>query len=400
MLPDLLRYRRGEMTGKEKNSFERELQKDPFAEEAAEGFTSISPDESSKDLAYLQKQLKSRTIQRQRFVYYRIAASVAVLLVISSIFIMVEKNKPSKQLAETSGRTEALEITIDQPLTESAQKIEQTEEPVMISEKKAEKSAARQNRSETGRDAVPVDNVKIASAQIIDSVPEIKVKPVEEYIRDEKLAAPVATLIRAKTSSVFQTKGRVLSSEDNMPVPGASITIKGTNTGVVTDAGGNFNITLPDSGHRALVADFIGMESKEFMAGADSQQQVRLDPAISSLQEVVVVGYGVKRADYENDALPSGYSPPQPANGITNFDKYIQENIHTPDTTSGQRVVVVVSFLVHPNGSIDSIRIVRSPDKPFSDEAIRLIKSGPSWKPAVENGKIIEDEVRVRIVFR
>ena len=192
------------MTGKERNSFERELQKDPFAEEAAEGFTSISPDESSKDLAQLQKQLKSRTIRRQRFIYYRIAASVAVLMVISSIFIIVERNKPSKQLAETSGKSEALEITIDQPLTEHAQKTETSEKPAMISKKKSEMPAIVHNRSETLRDAVTVVNEKMAAAQIIDSMPEIKVKPVEEYARYEQVAAPASLLTRAKYSQKDQ----------------------------------------------------------------------------------------------------------------------------------------------------------------------------------------------------
>jgi TonB family protein len=63
-------------------------------------------------------------------------------------------------------------------------------------------------------------------------------------------------------------------------------------------------------------------------------------------------------------------------------------------------VVVVLNFRVDTEGKIDSIRIIRSPNKNFSDEAIRLIKEGPGWKPAEENGKTINDEVRIRIVFR
>jgi protein TonB len=63
-------------------------------------------------------------------------------------------------------------------------------------------------------------------------------------------------------------------------------------------------------------------------------------------------------------------------------------------------VVVIVSFLVQTNGNIDSIRIVKSPGKSFSDEAIRIIKSGPQWKPAENNGKPVEDVVRLRLVFK
>ena len=52
---DFLRYLRDEMTGEEKNSFEKELQKDPFAEEAFEGFESVTPEEIKNDLADLKK---------------------------------------------------------------------------------------------------------------------------------------------------------------------------------------------------------------------------------------------------------------------------------------------------------------------------------------------------------
>ena len=83
------------------------------------------------------------------------------------------------------------------------------------------------------------------------------------------------------------------------------------------------------------------------------------------------------------------------------FDKYIRENLQWPDTLySGQKAIVVLGFPVPTDGSIDSIKIIRSPGKPFSDEAIRLLRSGPSWQPAVDNGQIIEDQVRLRIVFK
>lgn len=400
-LTDFIRYHGDEMTGEERNSFERELQKDAFTEEAAEGFVTISPDEVLKDTNHLQKRLNARTVIRQRSIYFRIAASIAVLMVISSIFIIVERNKPEKQPAETIILTEALEITENKPLIQPIAKDVASEKPVMISEKKADKSVNRQIRIESAKGTGPVGNTKIAAMQIIDSIPEFKIKSIEGYVADELIVASSTVSAREKATSLFRTTGKVLSAEDNMPVPGVSISIKGTNTGVVTDAGGNFNITLPDTDHRTLVANFIGMESKEFEAKPDSMLQVRLDPSVSALSEVVVVGYGVSKAKSDMQGIPGSYVPAQPVNGRIKFDKYIQENMQRPDTASiGQRVVVVVSFLVHSDGRVDSIMIVRSPGKPFSDEAIRLIKSGPSWKPAEENGKIIEDEVRVRIVFR
>ena len=102
----------------------------------------------------------------------------------------------------------------------------------------------------------------------------------------------------------------------------------------------------------------------------------------------------------KKDILP-GYIPPQPVIGKQEFDKYIKENIHRPDSlTTDQTEEVTLSFIVKLDGSLESIRITSSPGKLYSDEAIRLIKSGPAWKPAEKSGKPIEDRVKVKILFR
>jgi TonB family protein len=75
--------------------------------------------------------------------------------------------------------------------------------------------------------------------------------------------------------------------------------------------------------------------------------------------------------------------------------------LQKPDTISpGQTEIVVVNFVVRSDGSIDNLIVLSSPAKAFSDEAIRLIRSGPAWKPAEKNGIIIEDSVRISIAFR
>ena len=97
----------------------------------------------------------------------------------------------------------------------------------------------------------------------------------------------------------------------------------------------------------------------------------------------------------------TGFTPPKPVNGMADFQKYIENNIVRPDgATSGQRVVVVLGFQVDKTGKIDSIKVIRSPGKSFSDEAIRLLREGPAWRPAERDGKPTADDVRVRIVFK
>ena len=248
--------------------------------------------EASSDLTHLQKRLKTRTTGRRNFIYYRIAASVAVLMVISTIYFLVERDKTGKHLTDIAPKTEQMEIAENKPIREPAVKDKVSEKSASLAEKRSVKSAEIQIRTETSKEAGNAEELKIETAPVKDTIPEIKVKAAEGYAAARQVAAPLAVMTKEKNSSGIRAKGQVFSSEDNMPVPGANVFIKGTNNGVVTDAGGNFNITIPDSDRRILVANFIGMKSKEFEVKPDTQLRVRLDPSVSALSEVVVIGYG------------------------------------------------------------------------------------------------------------
>ncbi len=403
-LPDFLRYREKQMSDRERNAFERELQKDPFAEEAAEGYEEIKPSEAEKDLKALRKNLKSRISRRQRFIYYRIAASIAVLMIISSIFIVVEIKKSPNQLSQEVIQPSVIEIPESKPISEPVEVIRETSPPTPPhpDESRVDRIEAPVDKSEDRSvKALSDRRLRPAGIKIPDSTIIHQARDRNLYITEDHIVEPAVMLAKGEVPTKGKLTGRVLSSEDNLPVPSANILIKGTKKGVITDAEGRFSITIPDTGQQTLIANFIGMESKEFVAKADTEVQVSLDPSVLSLDEVVVVGYGGRKtaADSE-DELPA-FTQPHPVNGKASFNRYIQDNIKRPDTTTvGQRVVVVVNFLVRSNGKIDSIKIVRSPSKNFSEEAIRLIKKGPAWKPAEENGIKIDEDVRVRIVFK
>jgi TonB family protein len=303
---DFLRYKGNKMTNRERNAFERNLQKDPFSEEASEGLEGIDPSVAEKDVAGLMKQLKRRTSRKQRVLWYSIAASVTVLMILSSIFIITEKRKPSEQLsyAPVIQQSKDLQTLNDRPQTE-------TKAPTAVPvEKKEEKISAEHH----------------------------------ELIRVEEVAEP----------------DQVYAAEKAMP-------------------------------------------AKSVRAGktSDTIMEFKPDSSAVNLNEIVVVGYRARGVGNEAEEAMNKYTPPHPVNGRADFDKYIRDNLRRPDTTTaGQRVVVVLNFNINAKGKIDSIRIIRSPGRNFSDEAIRLIKEGPAWKPAEENGNAISDEVRIRIVFK
>jgi TonB family protein len=397
-LSDFLLYAGGKMTDSERNAFERKLQKDPFASDAAEGFSEISSEVLSGDLIQLENRIKSRINRRNRFIYYRIAASIAILMILSSVYLVIKQAKSGNEISEISATYDTLEISRPEALNEIY--VPESKGKTVTGEKKESRAGAEQKQDISPSKSIPVEEVKIQEVQIAEAAKGDEAKDIMVVAADKKMAAaPSAATARTNVAGI-QVRGRIISSEDNQPVPGATILVKGSTKGVLTDTGGNFKITLSDDESRTLVANYIGMEAKEFQATDKNDMEVALEPSVAGLSEVVVVGYGAaKKAEAE--AEESAYTPPQPVNGQRSFDRYIEENIRKPESMeAGQRAVVVLNFTVKSSGSVDSIRVVRSPGEEFSNEAIRLIKNGPSWKPAVSNGERIDDEVRIRIVFK
>ncbi|WP_270663867.1 SusC/RagA family TonB-linked outer membrane protein [Phocaeicola massiliensis] len=96
------------------------------------------------------------------------------------------------------------------------------------------------------------------------------------------------------TAQVTKVTGTVISEEDGLPVVGASILVKGTAVGTVTDMDGKFQLpNVPSSAKssaKTLVISFIGMQSQELPI--KQTMNVILKPDTETLEEVVVLGYG------------------------------------------------------------------------------------------------------------
>ncbi|MBW3468212.1 SusC/RagA family TonB-linked outer membrane protein [Arthrospiribacter ruber] len=98
----------------------------------------------------------------------------------------------------------------------------------------------------------------------------------------------------AETPYERTIRGTVISSEDNLPMPGVSILIKGSTRGTATDLDGQYVLDVPDQG-AVLVFSYIGYQNQEVVVGASSTINVTLEPDLTSMDEVLVVGYGTMR---------------------------------------------------------------------------------------------------------
>ncbi|MCW3092059.1 MAG: TonB-dependent Receptor Plug Domain protein [Ferruginibacter sp.] len=113
-----------------------------------------------------------------------------------------------------------------------------------------------------------------------------------------KFAFLNAVLILLSTASAFaqnQITGKVTTSTDGSPIPGISVVVKGTTTGVTTSTDGTFSIATTKN-QETLEITGVSFISKTISATAGKFVEVKLTPDATSLNEVIVTALGITRS--------------------------------------------------------------------------------------------------------
>jgi len=103
-------------------------------------------------------------------------------------------------------------------------------------------------------------------------------------------------------AQTVQITGTVTSAEDGMPIPGASVQVKGTTIGTSSDADGKYSLGVPQTA-TTLVFSFVGIATTEVEIAGRTVIDVALESEFVTLEEIVVTALGISR---EKKAL--GYS--------------------------------------------------------------------------------------------
>lgn len=103
------------------------------------------------------------------------------------------------------------------------------------------------------------------------------------------LAAPLIAMAQQRTVT-----GKVSSSDDGLGLPGVNVVVRGTSTGTMTDADGNFSIVVPNESS-VLVFSYVGYATQEITVGANSVINLSLVVDAKTLSEVVVTAFGLEQ---------------------------------------------------------------------------------------------------------
>ncbi len=111
-----------------------------------------------------------------------------------------------------------------------------------------------------------------------------------------KLSLLLALLVFTSLQVLAQRTitGKVTSAEDGLGMPGVTVLVKGTTTGMLTDIDGKYQIAVPKNA-TALIFSFIGMKTQEIALGASNVIDVALESEAKVIEGVVVTALGISR---------------------------------------------------------------------------------------------------------
>ncbi|MFN3839124.1 MAG: TonB family protein [Cyclobacteriaceae bacterium] len=451
---DITRYLRGEMTPAEMHALEKKALSDPFLADALEGAATVGVHDFTSEITAINQRIEEQprsrvaaneasasrvagqpssvaekpTVHRVTVAGWamRIAAGLILLVVASFVIWQFTKQSEDTPLAlnETStgsapdeDHKQGLPAELD-PAEEAGGRVDKDEVSRQASTSHADTEQKPSGSLAEKKPDSKTDDESVADLQAAPVLAEAaKAKQqTEDMSATEKDAAKLATVDRPEEealanddrkkaagisrSSVNQNQrvihGKVTSAEDGSPLPGVNVIIKGTSTGTVTDAGGNYQIesTQPNP---SLVYSFIGLQSQEVSAGDRSQVDVQMALDAAQLSEVVVTGYAIRNAEPYTPTVELAH----PVTGNREFKKYLESSLRYPQEALDKKVEgrVTVEFFVETNGALTAFTVIRGIGAGCDEELIRLIKEGPRWEPTKRNGAPIRDKARVRLKF-
>jgi len=207
-----------------------------------------------------------------------------------------------------------------------------------------------------------------------------------------------------KALSNVTVKGKV-TDENGKPISGASVIIKGTTSGTVTDQSGNYELILED-GNSTLMFLMVGFEKKEVLVGNKTGINVKLTPdkkddviTITTTSSSKIVAEQIKK--YGGEIFYKVEEMPQFPGGDKALKKYIENSTKYPEIAlkNGIQGKVYVSFIIDKDGKVNDPQIARGVDPVLDKEAMRVVSSLPKFKPGKQRGKVVNTSYTVPVEF-
>lgn len=414
---DIKRYLQQQMSPGEMHAFEKALMDDPFLSEALEGYRNADWQLSEQHLAAIESDILKEKNEGKvipfiatKTSWWQVAAIVLVMAT-GGILTYSVLHKPTSR-SEQSNAVVANKMELSSTKNDS---IKADEKPLAnadiqpqpeVYENKAIAPPMVMNRQDVPMASLNKDEAKAATTDMESSV--ASPAPAAAMANDRQPKPNYATAARKEMRDVAaqakqpnEFKGQVTTTTGEV-LAGASVKIADKNIATATDENGKFILKSNDSTVKVDVNTVGYATAKVALNKNDADKKITLQPGSSTLNEVVVTGYGMKR----NKAVSASAAKvlrqavnavAEPVTGWNNYKQYLQKQVDSTllaDGKSHSNIAVEVEFSVNKKGEPVKLKALTNADKYYKTKAIYIVSHGPLWKPNNQ-----PDKAKVQLLF-
>ena len=260
----------------------------------------------------------------------------------------------------------------------------------------------------------------------LDEISSVKVNDLTSIVKAEEVKS-----VEISSDGKLKVSGTVLAADTKAPVLGASVIIRGTTNGTLTDLDGKF-VLAGLKKDDVIQVSFVGFQTRSVIVKDESPLTILLDDDVQNLEEMIVVGMGAKdgkpakaentdvvfdmpleeamKAEKQQKDAPEKEEVifqvveqmPEFPGGMQKAMEFLGKNIKYPVAAQEAKIEgrVIVQFVVGRDGSVSDAKVMRGVNPELDAEAVRVVSIMPNWIPGKQRGKAVAVKYTMPIMFR
>ena len=369
-LEAIQRFQSGTLNEKEASLVNRHLEECEICRDAIEGYTLISDQERQKNIILaLSRRIRSKyIIGREQTVKGRsrklnpvmayISAAATILIIFGIYGILNSGIFRNERLAmENSEKKDTGNIDV---ISSAEKEITEAESPEDITENDVEKPASpvlseTEIRDEEIQDLQEETDQKVIGG--VDSRKEMVAKVEEEELFSEDIETELAE-IQIDTSA-----GNIVSLRDQTEY---------------------VSLSEEQDDYRVRAAPVESVEVAKTKGAKLVKQTAGYIP-----DDEIYLTEAEEMPEFKNK-------------GYDDFDDFVRKNLVYPDEAREKGVTgkVSVCFIIDKDGDVEDVMLISGVDSLLDEEAVRIIRSSPRWKPGKQNGEFVKVRMTYSVVFK
>ncbi|WP_316836558.1 carboxypeptidase-like regulatory domain-containing protein [Pedobacter nutrimenti] len=403
-------YLRGELDERAMYALERRAQHDPELMDLMMGMELAEGRLHQDNLTEIDQLISMRTggAKTRKIISWKILAAAASLFIVMGIAVFwMTRTQEMKPVLRPSVSAKVQPVLPPDSARNQQQLLTQIQPEKHLRELRRNRLAAKRRHSDTlSPKVVGIENKKDDSLYTAKtSLAEVAVVGYEAA-RKKAVTGSSQIILRGTDSLASALQGRlagvriesghsdasvlmkgvVKDKQDSSPLSGAVIMIRGASSiTTVTDVKGEFTLSVPSKlKNKNLVVSALGYDQEQIKFKGKDSLDVALNPSTSSLNEVVVVGYGAKRKTHSFEPLI----------GWTAYQKYLKDEAVLPDGQSG---TVKLEFKLDAHGNPVHVRIKKGLSEKNNQKAVDILMKGSKWTTGSQDSTQV---IRLKIKFQ